>query len=154
LLTNLSHKEFSSEKIVQIYIRRWDIETTFREDKRLLGMVKSRAKTKDAFINEIQALHIYRIIMALIAALPTTAMGMPAWEDPCAKRLVTTQLIMATWLVIELILCTPQKTMQKIDMIVKELIRDAKKKRPGRAYKRVCKGREGVFKNGRKNERA
>lgn len=147
LLTNLTGKYWSPERIIAIYFRRWDIETSFREDKRLLGSVQSRAKTKNAFINELHSLHIYRIIMALITAIAVKEMGMPKWDDDKALRIVTTQLIATAWIIIEMAIISPKRGAEKIAGLVREIIRDAQKKRPERSEKRVCKGREGAWKH-------
>jgi hypothetical protein len=147
LLTNLTGKYWSTERMIAIYYRRWDIETSFREDKRLLGSIQSRAKTKNAFTNELLSLHIYRIIMALIAAIAVKEMGMPKWDDDRAQRLVTTQLIATAWVIIEMAITSPQRCVEKIADLVREIIRDAQKKRPGRSEKRICKGREGAWKH-------
>lgn len=147
LLTNLTGKQWSTERLIAIYFRRWDIETSFREDKRLLGSIQSRAKTKQAFTNELLSLHIYRIIMALITAIAVKEMGMPKWEDDKALRIVTTQLIATAWIIIEMALTSPRNAAEKIACLVREIIRDAQKKRPGRSGKRICKGREGAWKH-------
>ncbi len=147
ILTNLTDAYWKTERIIAIYHRRWDIETTFREDKRLFGATKSRAKTPDAFLNELYALHIYRIIMALIHAIACVKNTMPSWEDIHAQRYVTTQLSIIAWICIEIITANKQIDEGKIQSLIKELNRDAPKKRPGRSYKRICKGKEGAWKN-------
>ena len=147
LLTNLTGRYWSTKRIIALYHRRWDIETSFREDKRLLGATRSRATTKQGFINELLALQIYRIIMALIAALVVAEAGMPRWDDAHAKRITTTQLMVTAWWLVEVALTCPGRCAEKIASMIHEIIRDAAKRRPGRADKRICKGVEGVWKN-------
>ena len=147
LFTNLTGKYWSTQRLVAMYFRRWDIETSFREDKRLLGSTNSRAKTKNAFTNELLSLHIYRIIMAIIAAITVKKTGMPTWENDRAERLVTTQLIVTAWVIIEMAITSPPQGVDKMTDFIREIIRDSQKKRPGRSAKRICKGREGVWKH-------
>jgi len=147
LLTNLTGKYWSTQRLIAIYFRRWDIETSFREDKRLLGSTTSRAKNKNAFTNELHSLHIYRIIIALIAAIAVKQTGMPTWDNDRATRIVTTQLIVTAWVIIEMAITSPRRCAEKIADFIREIIRDSQKKRPGRSAKRICKGREGAWKH-------
>ena len=147
LLTNMVGRYWSTQRIIALYHRRWDIETSFREDKRLLGATRSHAKTKDGFTNELLALQIYRIVMALIAALVVAEAGMPRWDDARARRITTTQLIVTAWWLVEVALICPDHCLEKIESMIHEIIRDADKKRPGRKFQRKCKGVEGVWKN-------
>lgn len=147
LLTNLTSQYWSTGRSIAAYHRRWDIETSFREDKRLLGATRSRATTRDGVINELLALQIYRILMALIAAQVVAETGMPGWNDPRTRRLTTTQLIVTAWWLVEVALTCAHGGAGKIDLMVQEMVRDAAKKRPGRAEPRVCRGVEGAWKN-------
>jgi Transposase DDE domain len=147
LLTNLRGRYWSTARVVAAYHRRWDIETHFREDKRLLGATKSRATTKQGFRNELLALQIYRILMALVAAMALATAGVPRWDDPRAERLVASQLIQASWSLLVHALACPRECVEKILSLIHEIIRDAAKKRPNRTFKRECKGVEGAWKN-------
>ena len=153
LLTNMVGKYWSTQRIIALYHRRWDIETSFREDKRLLGATRSHAKTKEGFANELLALQIYRIVMALIAALVVAEAGMPRWDDARARRITTTQLIVTAWWLVEVALICPGHCLEKIETMIHEIVRDADKKRPGRKFKRKCKGVEGVWKNKAERDR-
>ena len=147
LLTNLKGKGWPTGRIVALYHRRWDIETSFREDKRLLGAAKSRAKTRNSFINELLSLHIYRIIMALLAALVIAEGIAPRWDDQRAKRINTCQLIIIAWWLVEVAMNHPRTCAKMIASMVHEIWRDADKKRPGRSFKRNTNGVEGAWKN-------
>lgn len=147
LLTNLSGRYWSKDRIVAVYRRRWDIETSFREDKRLLGATRSHATTRNGFANELLALEIYRILMALVGHLTLAGRERPQWDDPYARRLSTPQLIVAAWWLVELACKTRRRGEDLLLMAVMEIWRDAEKRRPFRVFKRICKGVEGVWKN-------
>lgn len=148
LLTNLTGSYWSTQRIVALYHRRWDIETSFREDKRLLGATRSRATTRNGFTNELLALQIYRTLMAIAAALVVSATAAPQrWDDPRAKRLNTPQLIVAAWWLL-VAACLPRGHRgDPVLLALCEILRDAEKRRPFRMFKRICKGVEGVWKN-------
>jgi hypothetical protein len=147
LLTNLTGSYWKTDRLIAAYHRRWDIETQFREDKRLLGATKSHATTKHGFTNELLALQIFRLIMALAGLLSSsgTAMGIRL-DNPTAKRLSTPQLIVMTWCIISKLLARPMKVSRLTQIIAREIARDAEKRRPDRKYLRKCRGVEGVWK--------
>ena len=147
LLTNLTGNYWKSERVIAAYHRRWDIETQFREDKRLLGATKSHATTKNGFTNELLVLQIFRMIMALAGLLSAagTAKGIHL-DDPCAQRLSTPQLIVMAWTIICKLMAKHMPIEKLLLMIARECARDASKRRPDRTFKRLCRGVEGAWK--------
>jgi hypothetical protein len=148
LLTSLRGVAWNTQRIISLYHRRWDIETSFREDKRLLGATKSHAKTKDGFIVELLALQIYRILMALLAAVVVQQLGKRAvcWHNPTRTRISTPQLIVGAWMLILDCITRWHDAVFRIARWAREIARDADKCRPNRSFKRKCKGVEGVWK--------
>jgi hypothetical protein len=148
LLTSLSGVAWPTQRIISLYHRRWDIETSFREDKRLLGATKSRAKTKGGFTIELMALQIYRILMALLAAVVIQQLGKRAicWHNPTRIRLCTPQLIVGAWLLIQDCIARWKDAAIRIARWAREIARDAEKCRPDRSFRRRCQGVEGVWK--------
>lgn len=147
LLTNLKGPYWKTDRIIAAYHRRWDIETQFREDKRLLGATKSHATTKQGFINEMLALQIFRMIMALAGLLSAVGSSLGIHLDnPKAKRLSTPQLIVMAWHLIASLLRLPISAERLLLIVVRETKRDAEKRRPGRRFQRKCQGVEGVWK--------
>jgi len=147
LLTNLTGRYWSTERIIALYRRRWDIETSFREYKRLLGTTRSHATTRNGFTVELLALRVYRILMALIMALLAVSAGVSRWDDPRAPRLNTPQIILAAWW---LLIMAAKRTTSGHDPLLwtlREILRDAEKRRPYRQFVRECKGVEGAWKN-------
>ena len=56
IITNLNNYEFGSEDIKRIYNIRWTIETSFRDLKHSLGLIRLHSKgydCRDRFKNEI-----------------------------------------------------------------------------------------------------
>ena len=55
LVTNLPEDEFSTEALEQLYHRRWNIETSFRDLKYTIGLTKFHASKPDFIYQEIWA---------------------------------------------------------------------------------------------------
>lgn len=55
IITNLPKDEFSTEEIKELYAKRWGIETSFRELKYAVGLVRYHSKKNDYLIQEIWA---------------------------------------------------------------------------------------------------
>lgn len=53
LLTNLSKDEFTPEKLKEIYVMRWGVETSFRNLKYIIGMLKFHSKKASSFSRNI-----------------------------------------------------------------------------------------------------
>ncbi len=53
IITNLSQEKFSSDEIKQLYAKRWEIETSFRELKYALGLTRFHAKKPEYIVQEI-----------------------------------------------------------------------------------------------------
>lgn len=68
LLTNLSQEEFSAEKLKEIYALRWGIETSYRNLKYIIGMLKFHSKKSEFVTQEIYANLIMHNLTAIISA--------------------------------------------------------------------------------------
>lgn len=141
LLTDLH--SWKAQRIVALYHRRWDIETVFRENKRLLGATHFRARTVSAFQNELHAYVIYRLLMALVLGAATTGFKAPRWYDPLARRNSTPQIITIAAATMEAALRRHPAAIQRLARLLSEALRDHAKRRPGRVFERKCKGAEG-----------
>lgn len=141
LLTNLL--TWKAQRVVALYHRRWDIETVFRENKRLLGATHFRARTRSAFQVELHAYTIYRLLMALALGSATTGSKTPRWDDPLARRDNTPQIITLAAAAMEAALRRHPTAIQRLARLLSEVLRDHTKRRPGRVFERKCKGAEG-----------
>lgn len=73
LLTNLSKNEFTPKKLKEIYAMRWGIETSFRNLKYIIGMLKFHSKKSEFISQEIYAnliMHNMTVVIAACVAIP------------------------------------------------------------------------------------
>jgi hypothetical protein len=145
LLTDLH--TWKAQRVVALYHRRWDIETVFRENKRLLGATHFRARTISAFQAELHAYTIYRLLMALVLGTATAGVKTPRWDDPLTRRNNTPQIITIAAASMEAALRRHPTASQRLDRLLKEAWRDHAKRRPGRVFDRKCKGSEGRWRH-------
>lgn len=67
IITNLDRSEFSAEEIKEIYHKRWDIETSFRELKYSIGLSSLHSKKRESIKQEIYArLILYNFAQRII----------------------------------------------------------------------------------------
>jgi hypothetical protein len=147
LLTNLRGSAWKTDRIVDLYLRRWDIEISFREDKRLLGAAMSRALTCDGFLREVYALQIYRSLMAIVGSFVGQLRPPTIWHQTTRRRTSTPQVLVIAWIMILDGAQGPIHGAERLVWLAEQTQRDAEKRRPGRTFKRECKGVEGVWKN-------
>lgn len=70
IVTNLPQKEFSTEQIKNIYKLRWGIETSFRELKHTIGLMKLHSKIPELIRQEILAkMIVYNLCSVIIASV-------------------------------------------------------------------------------------
>jgi hypothetical protein len=147
LLTNLRGACWKTQRVVDLYLRRWDIEISFREDKRLLGAALSRALTGDGFLREVYALQIYRSLMVIVGAFVGQLRSPVIWHQATRRRTSTPQILVIAWIMILDGAQGPVQGAERLTWLAEQAQRDAEKRRPGRAFARECKGVEGAWKN-------
>jgi hypothetical protein len=147
LLTNLRGTAWKTQRVVDLYLRRWDIEVSFREDKRLLGAAMSRALTCDGFLREIHALQIYRSLMVIVGAFVGQLSPPVIWHQATRRRTSTPQILVIAWSLILDGARGPVHGAERLAWLAEQTQRDAEKRRPGRRFMRECKGVEGAWKN-------
>jgi Transposase DDE domain len=123
--------------VIDLYLRRWDIEISFREDKRLLGIVRTRATTWNTFHNELAAVQIYRILMALLLACIAPHLKTDAWAED-RQRPSTTSRMEVTEEIFYQCLIDPRRPARLIDRHAADFARHAEKYRRGRIPPRRC----------------
>lgn len=147
LLTNLRGACWKTQRVVDLYLRRWDIEISFREDKRLLGAAMSRALTCDGFLREVYALQIYRSLMVIVGAFVGQLRPPVIWHQATRRRTSTPQILVIAWVMIIDGAQGPVHGAGRLAWMAEQAQRDAEKRRPGRTFTRECKGVEGAWKN-------
>lgn len=145
LLTSLRGVGWKTQRIIDLYLRRWDIEISFREDKRILGIVRTRATTWSTFQNELAAIQIYRILIAILLATIAPHIDVGPWDER-RRRPAFTRLVEVAEEVLIQCLLAPRRAAELIDQHAADIARHAEKYRRGRIAPRSCLGVEGVWK--------
>jgi hypothetical protein len=145
LLTNLRGPAWKTQRIIDLYLRRWDIEVSFREDKRLLGIVRTRATTWNTFLNELAAVQIYRILMAILLACIAPHLDTGPWYERRRRPSTTLLMELAEEVLIQC-LVSPRRAADLIDEHAVDVANQAEKYRRGRISPRRCLSVEGVWK--------
>ena len=73
LLTNLPAYEFPKHKIKEIYSMRWGVETSFRDLKYIIGMLKFHSRKSSFVTQEIYAaliMHNMTVVVSLCVEIP------------------------------------------------------------------------------------
>ena len=143
----MSLDTWKSDRVVALYLRRWDIEISFREDKRILGAAMSRALTCDGFLREVYALQIYRSLMVLIGSFISQLRPPVIWHQATRRRTSTPQILVIVWAMIIDRAQGPVQGPERLAWLAEQAQRDTEKRRPGRTFTRECKGVEGAWKN-------
>ncbi len=72
LLTNLLEtSEYSSDEIIDLYFKRWEIESYYRDEKMTLEVERFHAKTCNGIKQELYATLIMSVISRLLMVLPS-----------------------------------------------------------------------------------
>ena len=145
LLTSLRGVGWKTQRVIDLYLRRWDIEISFREDKRLLGIVRTRATTWNTFQNELAAIQIYRILIAILLATIAPHLDVGPWHEQRRRPSFTRLVEVAEEVLIQCLLA-PQRAAEIIDQHAADIARHAEKYRRGRIAPRSCLGVEGAWK--------
>jgi len=72
LLTNLLNQQFPVNEIVDLYFRRWAIESHYRDEKVVLEIEKFHGKTGNSIRQELFAVAIMAVIARTLAAISTS----------------------------------------------------------------------------------
>jgi hypothetical protein len=91
--------EASLQEILQHYVRRWDIEVNFRDEKTTLGVGEAQVRTPDA-VEKVPALAVAAYASLLTAAIRTfghkglpDVLPRPKWQNKKPRRASTQQLV-------------------------------------------------------------
>jgi len=91
--------EASLQEILQHYVRRWDIEVNFRDEKTTLGVGEAQVRTPEA-VEKVPALAVAAYASLLTAAIKTfghkglpDVLPRPKWQNKKPRRASTQQLV-------------------------------------------------------------
>jgi len=78
--------------LIQGYVRRWDIEVNFREEKTLLGVGQAQVRNADS-VESVPALQVasYAMLLLSMARASGDTLPAPKWADPKMPRRQSTQ---------------------------------------------------------------
>jgi hypothetical protein len=137
LLTSLSNpRRFSFEELVDLYHRRWQMETFYREWKHTLDIQNLRSHTPRGILKEV---HAHLLLSNLVRWIMTEACEQTLHKPVELSFLTTLSHMKRTlWLMLHL----PPKALAAAYEQLLNLIRAAEiRQRPGRSYARCGDGR-------------
>lgn len=119
LLTNLFNRvEFPSQEIVNLYFRRWEIESYYRDEKIVLEVERFHGKTCNSIRQELFAAVIMSVIARTLMVLSTEILGETA-REPQFKNAIMTLATEAAMLTAE----NPDKAVEVFECILREIHR-------------------------------
>lgn len=138
VVTNLGRAAWPDTRVIDAYLRRWDIETCFREIKAYLGAESGRAATPACAEKELLGALIAHTVVAAAARVATTMAGMDAWNDPYAKRCVVTHgLEIVAAAVAAALDPAPGRRRALLQLLIYSGAH-RQRRRPGRMHKRIA----------------
>ncbi len=130
LTTLLPRHGFEAKDIIDLYGKRWGIETLFREMKEAFGIERFHARTTDGIQQEIATVLMWVALTSAIHAAIQAGIA----DDKRANRTVSREIAR-----ICLAKALEDGTPARIDAMITEARRHAYKPRPGRSFPRESK---------------
>ena len=94
-----SDAEADDQSILQTYVKRWDIEVNFRDEKTILGVGEAQVRTKEA-VQKVPALAVAAYATLLTGAIETfghkglpDTLPRPKWQQKTPRRASVQQLV-------------------------------------------------------------
>lgn len=147
LLTTLTDAELAPrDDLIALYGERWGIETFNRELKTIYQVERFRSRTAERVEQELYACLTWLTIAAAAQSSAEQALrrthGAQRWNDPVRRQIRRTYLftIVTDWF--QRIIAgtvTPEDLMEAMEEDIKDLVRYAAKRRPGRSESRKRK---------------
>jgi hypothetical protein len=134
--TNLMATHWTDSTVIKLYLRRWDIETIFREIKGYLAAEGCLAVTPEAVEKELLGALIAQTIAAAAEIVAATMVTQDAWHDPRARRFVFTLSLQVIAAAIAVALCDTPANRKTLDDLLAFMGKHRQRRRPGRAEKR------------------
>lgn len=138
VVTNLDRAAWPDTRVVDAYLRRWDIETCFREIKAYLGAESGRGATPESAEKELLGALIAHAVVAAAACVTTRMAGGDAWNDPHARRCVVTHGLEIVAAAVAVALDpSPRHRRTLLELLIYSGAQ-RQRRRPGRMHKRVA----------------
>jgi len=128
--------EFPAAELIDLYHRRWTIETIYREWKHGLDIQNLRSHTPEGILKEVYAQLTLSNLVRWVMAEATADTA----HTPLDLSFVTTLTLIRTAL-LTMILATPQQIRHLYQQLLDDIRAAVIRKRPGRSYPRRNEGR-------------
>lgn len=138
VVTNLDRARWPDTMVIDVYLRRWDIETCFREIKAYLGVESGRAATPETAERELLGALIAHAVVAAAARVTTRLAGKDAWNDPRARRCVITHGLEIVTAAVAAALDPSPRRLRDLQALLQFAGANRQRRRPGRMGKRVA----------------
>ncbi len=147
LTTLLNGDVYSTEAILDLYSRRWDIETRFREMKHQFGLESFHSTRVDGIEQEIYAVLTWMTLSAMIAGMAEKAVdkrrGCQDWNDPQRWQISRADVFSATRRLFFAVLVDPRGAIDHLVGLAEGeaewIAAGARRRRPGRSFIRETK---------------
>lgn len=134
IITNLDREEFSVEEIKELYSKRWDIETSFRELKYNVGLSNFRSKKAFCVLQEIYSrLIVFNFCESIVANTIVKERKSTIYIYQCN---ITNAIDVCKYF----LSCKKSKIPSVEDLILSSL----NPVRPGRSYPRILRNRPNI----------
>ena len=134
--TNLTGSVWRNRVVIDLYLRRWDIETIFREIKEYLAAEGCLATTPDGVEKELLGACIAQAMAAAVEIVALTMVARDAWNAPRARRCVFTLCLEVIAAAIAVALHDTPKSRKTLADLLDFVGKRRQRRRPGRAEKR------------------
>lgn len=150
LLTSLMDTaEFPAAELIDLYHRRWTIETIYREWKHGLDIQNLRSHTPRGILKEVDA----QLLLSNLVRWVMTEAAADTFPTPLDLSFVTALTLVRTAL-LTMLRATPQQIRHLYHQLLDEIRAAVIRKRPGRSYPRRNEGRVKNRGNGKRQRPA
>jgi hypothetical protein len=137
LLTSLMDAaQFPAAELIDLYHRRWTIETIYREWKHGLDIQNLRSHTPKGILKEVHA----QLVLSNLVRWVMTQATADTSRTPLDLSFVTTLTLLRA-AVLTMLRATPQQIRHLYQQLLHEVLTAVIRKRPGRTYPRRNEGR-------------
>ena len=147
MTTLLDQEAYPLEVILDLYSRRWDIETRFREMKHQYGLESFHSNRVDGVEQEIYAVLTWMTLSAMVQGMAEKAVdkkhGYQEWTDPHMWQVSRADVFSATRRLFFAVLVDPREAINNLEELAQGeadwIVTGARRRRPGRSFIRETK---------------
>jgi hypothetical protein len=147
MTTLLDQEAYPLEVILDLYSRRWDIETRFREMKHQYGLESFHSNRVEGVEQEIYAVLTWMTLSAMVQGMAEKAVdkkhGYQEWTDPHMWQVSRADVFSATRRLFFAVLVDPREAINNLEGLAQGeadwIATGARRRRPGRSFIRKTK---------------